>query len=78
MNGKYVPQFGKPGQPFVCSQNNPLPAHARLVDAVLPAAEARRRAAPDRHGPDHGPGDAVAGEDEPVPTNTADGAVATS
>jgi hypothetical protein len=25
-NGKYVPKFGKPGQPFVCSQNNPLPA----------------------------------------------------
>ena len=26
VNGKYVPRFGKPGQPFVCSQNNPLPA----------------------------------------------------
>jgi branched-chain amino acid transport system substrate-binding protein len=25
INGKYVPQFGKPGQPFVCSANNPLP-----------------------------------------------------
>jgi ABC-type branched-subunit amino acid transport system substrate-binding protein len=26
VNGKYVPKFGKPGQPFVCSTNNPLPA----------------------------------------------------
>lgn len=26
LNGKYLPQFGKPGQPFVCSPNNPLPA----------------------------------------------------
>ena len=24
-NGKFVPQFGKPGQPFVCSTENPLP-----------------------------------------------------
>jgi branched-chain amino acid transport system substrate-binding protein len=26
VNGKYVPKFGKPGQPFVCTTNNPLPA----------------------------------------------------
>ncbi len=25
-NGKFVNQFGKPGQPFVCSTENPLPA----------------------------------------------------
>ncbi|HEV3451850.1 MAG TPA: ABC transporter substrate-binding protein [Acidimicrobiia bacterium] len=25
INGKFVPQFGKPGQPWVCSQNFPLP-----------------------------------------------------
>jgi ABC-type branched-subunit amino acid transport system substrate-binding protein len=24
-NGKFVPQFGKPGQPFVCNTENPLP-----------------------------------------------------
>jgi len=24
-NGKFVPQFGKPGQPFECSTENPLP-----------------------------------------------------
>jgi ABC-type branched-subunit amino acid transport system substrate-binding protein len=26
LNGKYVLQFAKPGQPFVCAPNNPLPA----------------------------------------------------
>ena len=25
VNGKFVPQFGKPGQPFVCTRDNPLP-----------------------------------------------------
>jgi branched-chain amino acid transport system substrate-binding protein len=27
LNGKFVPEFGKPGQPFICSQINPLPTH---------------------------------------------------
>jgi ABC-type branched-subunit amino acid transport system substrate-binding protein len=26
LDGKFVPVFGRPGQPFVCSQNNPLPS----------------------------------------------------
>jgi branched-chain amino acid transport system substrate-binding protein len=25
VNGKFVPQFGKPHQPFLCARNNPLP-----------------------------------------------------
>ncbi len=25
VNGKFSPQFGKPGQPFVCTRDNPLP-----------------------------------------------------
>jgi ABC-type branched-subunit amino acid transport system substrate-binding protein len=27
-NGKFVPVFGRPGQPFICSQTNPLPDKA--------------------------------------------------
>ncbi len=27
-NAKFVPVFGKPGQPFLCTQVNPLPTHA--------------------------------------------------
>jgi len=26
VNGKFVPRFGKPGQPFVCFPDNPRPA----------------------------------------------------
>ena len=30
-NGKFVPQFGKPGQPFVCSADHPIPG---VLDAT--------------------------------------------
>ena len=37
-NGKFVPQFGRPGQPFLCAPINPNPPTLDPQYAYLPAA----------------------------------------